>query len=58
MQSRHVCSNTGTMDTSHDCKSNTKNIVIRTINAIKTCSAAIQGPWTHLMTANQIQRTS
>ena len=52
------CSNTGTMDTSHDCKSNTKNIVIRTINAIKTCSAAIQGPWTHLMTANQIQRTS
>ena len=29
-----------------------------TINAIKTRNAAIQGPWTHLMIANQTQRTS
>ena len=28
----------------------------RTINAIKTCSAAIQGPWTHLMITNQMQK--
>ena len=28
----------------------------RAINAIKTGSAAIHGPWTHLITANQMQR--
>ena len=26
--------------------------------AIETCNAAIHGPWTHLMIANQIQRAS
>ena len=29
-----------------------------TINAVKTCSAALHGTWTHLMIANQIQRAS
>ena len=26
-----------------------------TVSATQTCSAAIHGPWTHLMIANQIQ---
>ena len=26
-----------------------------TISATQTCNAATHGPWTHLMTANQIQ---
>ena len=29
-----------------------------TVSATQTCNAAIHGPWTHLMTANQIQRAS
>ena len=30
----------------------------RTVNATKTCNTAMHGPWTHLMTANQMQRAS
>ena len=30
----------------------------RTVNAVKTCSAAIHGPWTHLVIPNQMQRAS
>ena len=30
----------------------------RTINAIKIFNATLHGPWTHLITANQIQRAT